>query len=190
MPKHKKHTTHARGAEAHAKGAEAHARGAKAHARSPEGKTIITWIAPEYISHRKSTKWYVIAGTVVAAVIAFAFIYGNWTMALAVIVFTAVYQLTHTYHPPKNIKISVTELGIRVGHMFFPYSHIQAFWIFYKPGLQTLNLRVAKNFWSDIIVQLNDQDPVEVRSYLVGQVPEWEGKDERLGDLFLRLLRL
>ncbi len=166
MPKHKKNQPH------------------------PEGKTVISWIAPEYVRHEKSARWYYFAGIAALVTVIYAVFSGNWSMALAVLVYAGVYQYTHTYHPPKNIRINITEFGISVGHLFFPYSHIQAFWIIYKPGLKTLNLRVAGAFWSDIVIQLNDQDPVELRSYLVGQVHEWEGKDERLGELILRLLKL
>jgi hypothetical protein len=152
--------------------------------------TAFTWIAPEYIQHRKGSKWYVIAGTVAAIATLWAFVTGNWSLGLAVITFSAVYQYTQAYHPPKHVEIVISDLGIHLGRQFFPYSHIQAFWILYKPGLTTLNIRVAKNFFSDISIQLNGQNPVPVRQYLVGQVAEWEGKDERLGDLFLRLLKL
>lgn len=155
-----------------------------------EGKTVISWIAPEYIQHPKSKRWYIVAGTMAALAVVYAIFTGNWTMAAAVIAFTGVYQYTHKYHPPKNIKIAITEFGVKAGSLFFPYSHIQAFWIIYKPDLKTLSLRVAGNFWSEMVIYLNDQDPVEVRSFLVGQVPEWEGKDERLGDLILRKLKL
>jgi hypothetical protein len=160
------------------------------HEKHEEGMSVISWVAPEYIAHQKSKRWYIVAAAVVAAVVAYAIFTGNWTMAAAVVVFTAVYQYTHTYHPPKNLKINVTDMGIRVGHLFFPYSHIQTFWIIYKPDYKTLNLRVKGNFWSDLIIDLNSQDPVSLRSYLVGQITEWEGKDERLQDMILRLLRL
>lgn len=157
---------------------------------TPKDHTVISWNAPEYVSHRKGIRWYITAGVVVALSLIYSAISFNWSMGLAVIVFTAVYQYTHIYHPPKIIKIDLTELGVRVGNVFHPYSQIQAFWLYYKPGLQTLNLRVANNFWTDVIIQLEDQDPVAVRAHMVGQVPEWEGKDERLGELILRMLKL
>ena len=111
-------------------------------------------------------------------------------MALAALVFAAVYLFTHEYHPPKNIPVEISDMGIRIGHMFFPYSHIKAFWIIYKHDWKTLNLRVAKGWFSDFAIHLNGVDPVEIRNYLVGQVPEWEGKEEQLGDIILRLLKL
>jgi hypothetical protein len=153
-------------------------------------KIILSWIAPEYIQHQKSARWYAIAIIALLAFLAWAFYTNNWTMAAAFIVFAAVYQYLSTYHPPKNIKIIVTEMGVGLGHMFFPYSHIQAFWIIYKHDLKTLNLRVSKHFFSDVTIHLNTQNPVEVRHYLVGQIPEWEGQDERIGYMFLRILKL
>jgi hypothetical protein len=159
-------------------------------APAPKDKIIFSWIAPEYVQHQKSARWYVIAGVATLLFLIWAIFTGSWSMTFAIIVFAAVYQYTHAYHPPKNIQITVSEMGIGIGKMFFPYSHIQAFWIIYKPGLQTLNLRVSKSFFSDVMIQLNSQDPVELRQYLVGQIAEWEGKDERIGDLFLRLLKL
>lgn len=158
----------------------------------PHEKPVFSWIAPEYIQHRKGSKWYIIAGAVALIATVWAFVTGNWSMGLAIITFSAVYQYTQAYHPPKHVEIVLSDLGVRLGHQFFPYSHIRAFWILYKPGMAitTLNIRVAKNFFSDIAIQLNGQDPVPIRQFLVGQIAEWEGKDERLGDMFLRLLKL
>jgi hypothetical protein len=160
------------------------------HIKGHHDRIVISWIAPEYIRHQKSARWYLIAGVVVLITLVWAFFTGNWSMALAVLVFTGVYQYINTKHPPKNIRIEISEMGIKVGEMFFPFSNIQAFWIIYENGLRTLNLRVSKHFFSDIIIQLDDQDPVEVRQYLVGQIAEWEGKSEKVGDMLLRLLRL
>jgi hypothetical protein len=153
-------------------------------------KIILSWIAPEYIQHQKSARWYVIAAVALLAFVAWAVLTNNWTMAAAFIVFAAVYQYLSAYHPPRDIKITVTEMGIGLGKRLFPYSHIQAFWIIYKHDYKTLNLRLSKHFFSDITIHLNSQDPVELRHFLVGQVPEWEGQDERVGDMLLRLLKL
>lgn len=155
-----------------------------------KNKVVLSWIAPEYTSHKKSARWYIIAGIGLILLLIWAAFSKSWSMAIAVIVFAGVYQYTHTYHPPKNIKITVSEMGIGVGNLFFPYNHIKAFWIIYKPGLKTLNLHIAKGFFSDVIIQLNGQDPLPLRKYLVGQIAEWEGRDERLGDMILRLLKL
>lgn len=154
-------------------------------------KAVFTWIAPEYIQHPKSKIWYLAAAVLVAAVILFDLLTEDFTMALAVVVLAGVYLYIHSHHPPKDIKITVSRMGIKVGKMIFPFSSIQAFWIIYEPPhITTLNLRVKEHFFSDIVIQLNHEDPVPVREYLCGQIPEWEGKTERTSDILLRLLKL
>lgn len=153
-------------------------------------RVILSWVAPEYIQHQKSARWYQIAIAAVIITSLWALFTGNWSMALAIVTFAGVYQYLHKYHPPQEIEIEITMLGIRVGRVFYPYSHIQAFWIIYQPDYKTLNLRVANNFFYDICIHLTDQDPVPLRYHLVGEIPEWEGKSERLGDILLRLLKL
>ena len=154
------------------------------------GKVILEWQAPEYIQYHKSKRWYVIAAIIVLIVAIVSLITGNWTMSLATITFAGVYLYLHKHHPPKIIKIKVTDMGIKVGKVFIPYSHMKAFWIIYHEGMKTLNLSVMKSIYSDVVIHLNGQDPAEIRKILVSQVPEWEGKNERLSDVFLRLLRL
>lgn len=154
-------------------------------------RAIFSWTAPEYIQHPKSKFWYTAAATIGAAIILTDLFTNNLTMALAIIVFASVYMYTHIHHPPKDIQITVSKMGIKVGKMVFPYSHIQAFWIFHNPPhITTLNLRVKSHFFSDIIIQLKNEDPASLREFLCGQIPEWEGKSERFGDVILRLLKL
>jgi hypothetical protein len=150
----------------------------------------MTWIAPEYIQHHKTSQWYFYAAITGGIAALLALLTGNWTMALAIVTFAAVYQYVQKHHPPKDIGIVITELGIHVGEMFFPYSNIIVFWIIYKKGNKTLNLRVANRFYSDVIIQLDGQDPADVRNYLIGKVPEWEGKDERFIDYLIRIFKL
>ncbi len=154
-------------------------------------KAVFTWIAPEYIQHPKGKGWYMAAAVVVAVFVVGAALTNDLTMALAFIVLASVYLYIHSHHPPKDIKVTISRMGVKVGNMVFPFSSIQAFWIIYNPPhVTTLNLRVKEHFFSDIIIQLNHEDPVPVREYLCGQIPEWEGKNERFSDTVLRLLKL
>lgn len=159
-------------------------------AQIEQAEVVFSWSAPEYIQHQKTARWYAIASAIALVFTIGAVLTANWTMAVAIVVFAAVYEFTQRFHPPKIIDIHISELGIHVGHMFYPFSSMQAFWIMIKPGLKTLNIRVHRQFYSDVVIQLMDQDAAKIRSYLMGQIPEWEGKDERLQDLILRLLKL
>ena len=154
-------------------------------------QAVFSWTAPEYIQHPKSKVWYLAAAGLAGAMILVDAFTNNYTMALAVLVLAGVYIYIQAHPPPKNIQITISKMGVKVGNMIFPYSSMQAFWIHYAPPhLTTLNLRVKEHFFSDIIIQLNNEDPAPIREFLCGQIPEWEGKSERLGDVILRLLKL
>lgn len=158
--------------------------------RSEQREPIFAWTADEYIQQERGKQWFLIAGIIVALAVIYAVFTSNWTLAIAVVVIAAVYEYIRRHHPPKKIEIKITDLGIHVGHMFFPYNDIQAFWILYGNGLKTLNFRVHRRMHSNVVVQLDSQDPAAIRTYLAGQIPEWEGKGERLTDVLIRLLKL
>lgn len=153
---------------------------------------IFAWRAQEYLQHQKGARWYLVAGIIAAIFIFVAIVQGNWTMALAIVTFGAVYYYIQNYHPPKEIEIKISEMGIKIGHKTYPFSHIKAFWFHYNPPfIKTLNIRVDKgHYYADLSIQLNNQDPVQLRQFLCTQISEWEGKDEAFLDILLRLLRL
>lgn len=158
--------------------------------KTAEDRIVFSWMAPEYLQYKKSRKWYLLAAFAFAVIFLWGFLSGSWTMVLALAVFGGVYEYIHRFHPPRSLRIVISELGIRVGEKFYPFSHIQAFWIIYHDGLKTLNFRIAKHFFADLVIQLQNQDPVEIRHYLVTQIPEWEGKNEQFTDTLLRVLKL
>lgn len=161
------------------------------HEKALYDHAVFTWVAPEYIQHPKSKVWFLAAAIIAGIVILIDILTQDYTMALAVVVLAGVYLYIHAHHPPKEIRIIISNMGIKVGSMLFPYTSIQAFWMHYQPPhLTTLNLRVKEHFFSDIIIQLNHEDPVPIRHFLCGQIKEWEGKNERLSDVMLRLLKL
>jgi hypothetical protein len=165
--------------------------GSREEASNAYHKAIFAWTAPEYVQHSKTARWYVVAAVIMALSVGGALIVKNWTFALAMLVFAAVYYYLQKNHSPKRLPIVISEMGIKIGESIFPYAQIQAFWIHYHPPLvKTLNLRIHKQFLWDVVIQLEDQDPVLIRQFLCGQIPEWEGKKEQLSDIILRLLRL
>ncbi len=155
-------------------------------------KALFSWRAPEYLQHEKGALWYLIAGIVAAAFTLVAILQENWTLAIAILIFAVVYYYLQNYHPPKEIEIKISEIGIKIGHKIFPFSHIKAFWIHYDPPyVKTLNFRLDKgHYYHDVSIQMNEEDPVALREYLCTQVPEWEGKNEAFIDILMRLFRL
>ncbi|MBI5754609.1 hypothetical protein HZA41_00135 [Candidatus Peregrinibacteria bacterium] len=151
---------------------------------------VIAWKAPEYIKHQKGRTWFIVAGIVILLLIAYGIKTGSFSTVLVFIVLAAVYLLAHT-HEPRHLPIIISQMGIKIGSKCYPYAQIKAFWIQYHPPLvKTLNFRTIDRFFKEEVVQLDGQDPVPVRVYLARQIPEWEGKEEGLMEVLIRILRI
>lgn len=154
------------------------------------GNGVISWSAMEYIKIQKGMIWFISAGIIVFLLIVYSFKQGSWTFAGAVLAAIFAY-LAHMRQNPKKINITLTDMGIKIGKQKIPYSHMKAFWIVYHPPfIQTLNIRTTEAFLPDITIQLEDQNPVEIRKHLIKQIPEWEGKHENFMDSLARFLKL
>lgn len=152
---------------------------------------LISWNIPGTVQYHRGPIWKILAVLFVFGTIVWGIFYDAWTFSAAIAAFVLAYGLTHYKKQPKDISISISDIGIRIGSKKFSYPHIRAFWIIYEPPyVQTLNLRVVGDIISDISIQLNGQNPAEIRELLLGKIPELEGQHEKLGDLLLRLLKL
>ncbi len=109
---------------------------------------------------------------------------------MAVSVFVIAYYLIHRDHP-KDVEISISDIGIKVGHRKYPFSRIKSFWLMYEPPhIRTLNIKVHGELAVDISIQLNHQDPSKIREFLIEKIPEKEGHQESFSDIFARLLKI
>jgi len=151
---------------------------------------VIRWDAPEYVQHEKGWKWFLAAGLADLAFCVYAVTTQNWTLFVALILVSAMYVWQHG-NTPKHVEVMVSHTGIKVGEKEYPYQNIKTFWIIYKPPhVKTLNLRSNSKILPDITIQLGDQNPAELRTYLCSQIREEEGKEESGVDAFIRIFKL
>lgn len=153
-------------------------------------KTVLEWRTPEFVPHPRGPAWFLTAGAMVIALTAYAILTGSATMAIVFILLAGVYYLTHN-QKPRIITVRVTELGVEVDGAFYPYNTVHSFWLVFKPPfIRRLYLNIGGKTPKQIKIELNDQDPVLLRRLLAREVPEIEGGEESLSDMFIRLLRL
>jgi len=152
-------------------------------------KSVISWKAPEYIKYKKGWVWYTVFAVVMLASIYGAYVY-SLTFAMALTGFAIAYLIFDFRHP-KEVKVSLSELGIKVGNNIYQFNRIRAFWILYSPPIvNTLNIRVHNEFIGDIEIQLDGVNPVEVYNFLSTRIPEMEGKEEGFLKGLTRLLKI
>lgn len=153
-------------------------------------KILLSWDAPEYIKHAKGKLWFLLSGIVVIFFVLYAIWTSSWTMAVAFIALAGVYSITH-HKEPGRIRVNVDDFGITVAGKKIPYNQIKTFWIISKPPIvNVLKLLLTEKFMGEMTIQLDGQDPGEVRKILIRHIPEFEGRGESFVDFIIRSFKL
>ncbi|MFA6305828.1 MAG: hypothetical protein WC651_03840 [Candidatus Gracilibacteria bacterium] len=159
-------------------------------ANSSFDEAVLSWTAPEFIKYQRGIRWKVIVAIIATALVVFGYFYNAWTFSLAVIVFAVVYGLVNKKEP-KEIKVIISEIGIKAGYRKYPYDMIKDFCLIYKPPyVSEMHIRVSNDLAHEIVIQLWGQNPSEVRNYLLKHVKEKAEHKEPLSDALLRLFKI
>jgi hypothetical protein len=153
-------------------------------------REVFGWDAPEFIKHEKTGLWFLIAGCFALLLVVYALYTNSWTFAVAILILSGVYFLYH-HVEPNRVHISISETGIKIGENSFPYMDFAAFWIIYKPPfVKNLHLRLKKKFLGEMTIQLENENPVQIREFLTGKITELSGRDETMSELLIRTFKL
>lgn len=149
------------------------------------------WETPEYKEHKRDVKWYVIGAAILLFFVLYGIATGSASMAIVFILLGGVYYIT-AEQKPKNVHVIISELGIHFGHRYYPYNTIESFWVLYHPPeVTTLNIQLMKGALRTISIQLSaDENPGDIRDFLLTQLPEREGQEEGFFDAISRKFKL
>jgi len=154
-------------------------------------QAVLTWEAPEFVQHEKGWLWFLLAGIGLIGFCIYSVYTDNWTLFIALAVIALLYMWQHFSTKPKITRIIVSRIGIKAGDNEYPYHNIKAFWLLYNPPhIKQLHLRFNTGLKPDVILQLKEQEPGELREYLCSQIREIEGMQESLTDNLIRIFKL
>lgn len=138
-----------------------------------EGKILRSWESSEYEQQSKPRSWYIVAAVIGLILIGISIYMRNY-LFLVVVVMMAVVIILMDRKAPISLETKITDKGIRYGKRFYPYTNLEHFWIIYDPPIKTLNFRTTRNLFPMISIQLEDQNPLEIRDILLNFLPENE----------------
>jgi len=158
--------------------------------RESFGTEMISWQAPEFVQHARGPLWVMVMSALAIGLIFYGIVADSIAFSLVVVLFAGVFFLTHK-HQPKIVQMAITDLGVVVGEKFYPFSQIRKFWIIFDPPeVKTLNLRLGQGAVRDVAIQLDDQNPSEIRALLANEIQEWTDRTETLTEILIRVLKL
>jgi hypothetical protein len=106
---------------------------------------VISWKIPEYQGKEKTKRWYLVAGTISLALLAFAIFSQNLIFAI-IIIFAAILVVVLDGNKVGMLKVELSDKGVMVGKEFYEYEQIDNFFIIYRPeeGIKNLYLEFKR----------------------------------------------
>lgn len=155
------------------------------------GKIYASWTIPEYVKHKRSFLWFFVFFLLMGFLVFFAIFSANFLFALIIVMILVIILVTHFRHP-KNIKLLMTEDGIKVDDEFYEYKVIKEFWIIYNPPeVKTLYFGFKNFLRPRLAVYLDNQDPIKLREWLLNHIEEnLEEEEESFADTLGRSLKI
>lgn len=134
-------------------------------------KTILQWEAPEFKHYHKNSAWYLTLLVLAVLFIGYLVYRQDWFGAIS-LVLIGIFIVAYSRHKPEIITIKISDVGIHIGNFVVPYTHIRHFWIVHNHRHQALNIETTAYFNHILTVELEDQDPDEIREILLDALPE------------------
>ncbi|MDR3642105.1 MAG: hypothetical protein P4L74_00570 [Candidatus Doudnabacteria bacterium] len=132
----------------------------------------ISWEAHEFKYYPKTSGWYITLVAVFILLIAFFIIVESDYFAAVSLAIIGALIIIFARQTPQRVEIEINERGIRFGNLSYPYKQLKYFWIVNNDRHQTVNFHSSALVNNVVILELERQDPEEVRNFLVRFLPE------------------
>ncbi len=137
-----------------------------------EAARAVTWEALEHHHVEKNSDWFWVLGILAFAAAATAFFFGNFLLAILIIIGAGAIALVAN-REPQVIPYAVSTRGLRVNDQLYPYSALEAFYIDEDHELGPhLLARSQKLFGPLIIMPLPEEYVEEIEDILELRLPE------------------
>ena len=149
----------------------------------------------EIDSHKKvkrSRRWYIIATIILALFLVYAIIEKNYFFALILLIATALI-IFFDNEPVRKIDFAIKYDGVLVDKKFFSFKSIKNFYIIYRPQeeIRKIFFEFKNPLNNRLSIELYQQDPLELRKYLIKYIDEdLEKKHEPLSEGLSKMLGL
>ena len=125
----------------------------------------ITWTAPEYMHTHKSADWYWIVGIISVTLAVISILLGDILFGIFILVGAFTLSL-YASRPPKLVEVKVSDKGVQIDAILYPYSTLESFWIEEKELHPRILLKSERRLAPYIIVLLGEVHPDDIREVL------------------------
>lgn len=130
-----------------------------------EPRKELTWMTREHEHVQRSTDWYWILGVVAVAGFVASVLLDNTLFGILILIAAGMLAYL-SMKPPEEVTVSITERGIFINDMHYPYRKIKAFWVETDTGTPILLFVTDRFFIPQISIPIGDAPPEDIRFIL------------------------
>lgn len=155
-------------------------------AQTPQD-VIMSWQASEFQQVERPQQWYWLFAVIGVIMAGWAIFTANYLFALIIIILTIVLN-SYFRRTPNKLQVALTSEGVAIGPRLYSYTEdLSSFWILYNPpGLKQLHFSRVSTLQPDLIIEIEDQNPLKIRETLLKYLPEDTEKEENNVDEVFR----
>ncbi|PLX27360.1 hypothetical protein C0583_03525 [Candidatus Parcubacteria bacterium] len=132
-----------------------------------------SWEVPEYNSHDRDFRWYLITGIFALFLLIYSFISGNFLLPIILIITAFIFIMQHGSEADK-VSIALASDCLVIGKRAYDYDEFRNFSIVYKPsqGDKNLYFEFKNPVKQRISIPLENINPVDIRNFLLAFLSE------------------
>jgi len=143
------------------------------------------WQAPEFDKKEKTKSWFIVPAIITIGLGLFALFTENFLFLIAIILAFLIFYI-YANKEPRIIKFKIDEKGIEIDERLHDFDSLRSFWLFYNPPEEKeLSLRSRRTFLPYIRIPIADENPNEIRKFLLKFLPEKRHR-ESIVDIWMR----
>lgn len=153
-------------------------------------KIFFSWSFFALKNENKDQRWYVVFGLAILILLITAIATKNILFAILIVLVGLTILLLHRNN--QNVTVTFFSEGIVINGVAYAYENMKNFFIVYEPPTVKKLFFVPKSLWRQrITVELEDQNPADIRQFLLERLEEDEDrKGEPISERFGRILKL
>lgn len=149
----------------------------------PQEKNRFEWDALEFLPRRRGRDWHIAVGIITISISLTALLMGNTLFAIVIVLGVSVYFL-YISREPRHIRVALSERGVEVGEVFYPFSVLQSFSVSAHTERPKLIFRPESRWSSYLIAPVEGVAVEELHEFLLDFLPE----EEHLESLGTRIM--
>lgn len=148
---------------------------------------LLRWQAAEFVSHQKSSSWYLALAGVAVAVAAIIFLLTKDKISTGIVIFGALLLGIYARRQPRELEYILATHGLSIGEKYHGYEEFRSFSIVPEAHMSSAIFRPMKRFGQILTLYFPPELEDQVSDILADRLPYEDHQHDPLESLMRRI---